>query len=137
MLQFTGTSDFMKSGLSKFFTQMTNEFPPSTSWSRKQIFLNSFRARFLSCQFKLSPTNMFSCQVKDTLFILIFGYQLFFSSFGSTFTSAHFQSSSNIHTLFFFLHRERQFLVKILAVKQLFFNISGGHFSSPLLQFPI
>ena len=30
----TGTSDFMKSGLSKFFAQMTNAFPPSISWSR-------------------------------------------------------------------------------------------------------
>jgi hypothetical protein len=29
----------MKSGLNKFFAQITNAFPPSTSWSRQQLIL--------------------------------------------------------------------------------------------------
>ena len=54
---------FMKSGLSKFFAQMTNVFPPSIAWARKQLFLNSSRVRSLSHHFKLSPTNMYRSQV--------------------------------------------------------------------------
>jgi hypothetical protein len=40
MFSYSSTSGLMRSGLSKFFAQMTNAFPPFTSWSGKQLFLN-------------------------------------------------------------------------------------------------
>ena len=39
----------------------------------ENIFLNSSRVRFLSHQFKHSPTNMFCFQVKESVFILSSG----------------------------------------------------------------
>jgi hypothetical protein len=96
----TGTSDFMKSGLSKFFAQMTNAFPPSTSWSRKRLFLNScgnthINSASPSCvQFSTFPhssplTNLWSThQINLQLFLRVPSQLISLSLSNSSFCSA-------------------------------------------------
>ena len=117
----------MKTGMSKFFAPTTNAFSPSTPLARKWLFLISSRFCFPSQNFKLLHQTRLAAKCMAVCpFLSLASNHLLFGSFGFIFSSLHFQSSSNIHTLCLYTAEGQAFHQTYLQLGSSYFSIQQG-----------